>query len=143
MNVSVTQLAIPALGLVLFAAAMAPFQVVVTAFAQPVGAANDQEAIDEIRATRDGYLLAQAALEAGQRDEALEFMNTAYLEHFERVEPYLDQRFSRDYREEVEAAISRDIRRRLRDGAPDADVLAQFPAGLAKLDEVEARLSGQ
>jgi len=35
------------------------------------------------------------------------------------------------------------IRRRLRAGAPDAEVLAQFPAGFAKLDDAEARLSGR
>ncbi len=107
------------------------------------GVTSDAEAVQELRATRDGYVRAQAALQGGRRDEALELMNTAYVEHFERTEPYMDQRFSRDYREEVEASISRNIRRRLRDGAPDAEVLAQFPAGFAKLDEAEARLSGR
>jgi hypothetical protein len=108
----------------------------------PAGVANDAEAVAEIRATRDGYLSAQEALRAGRRDEALELMNTAYIDHFERTEPYLDQRFSRDYRQDVEAAISRDLRRRLRDGAPDAEVLAQFAPGLAKLAEAEQRLGG-
>lgn len=111
--------------------------------AEPAGVTNDAEAIRELQATRDGYTRAQQALQAGRRDEALELMNTAYVEHFERTEPYLDQRFSRDYREEVEASISRNLRRRLRDGAPDAEVLAQFPAGFAKLQEAEQRLSGR
>jgi len=107
------------------------------------GVTSDAEAVQELRATRDGYMRAQVALQGGRRDEALELMNTAYVEHFERTEPYMDQRFSRDSREEVEASISWNIRRRLSDSAPDAEVLAQFPAGFAKLDEAEARLSGR
>ena len=111
--------------------------------ASSAGAQNDAEALQELRATRDGYLQAQAALQAGRREDALGLMNTAYVEHFERIEPYMDRRFSQDYRQEVEAAISRDIRRRLRDGAATEEVLAQFPAGFTKLDEAEARLSGR
>ena len=110
---------------------------------EPAGVTSDSEAVSEIRATRDAYMRAQQALQAGRRDEALELMNTAYVEHFERTEPYLDQRFSRDYREEVEAAISRNVRGRLRNGEPEADVLAQFPAGFARLDEAEQRLGGR
>ena len=68
-------------------------------------------------------------------------MNTAYLEHFERVEPWLDQRISQDYREQVEAAISRNLRRRLRDGAPDAEITAQFPVGIQALADAEQRLA--
>jgi hypothetical protein len=106
----------------------------------PAGAADDAEAIQEIQTVRAGYVRAQEALQAGRRDEALDLLNTTYLDHFDRIEPYLDRRFSQDYRLEVEAAISANIRRRLRDGAPSAEVLAQFPAGFAKLDEVEQRL---
>jgi hypothetical protein len=113
------------------------------AAAEPAGVTSDAEAIRELQATREGYTRAQQALQAGRRDEALELMNAAYVEHFERIEPYLDQRFSRDYREEVEASISRNLRRRLRDGAPDAEVLTQFPAAFQRLDEAEQRLSGR
>ena len=111
--------------------------------AEPPGVTSDAEAVQEIQAVRDGYMRAQQALQAGRRDEALELMNTAYLDHFERIEPYLDGRFSRDYRQEVEASISRDLRRALRDGAPDAEVLGRFPAGFAKLAEAEQRLGGR
>jgi hypothetical protein len=83
---------------------------------------------------------AQQALQAGRRDEALDLLNSAYLDHFDRIEPYLDRRLSQAYRQEVESAISANVRRRLRDGAPDAEVLAQFPAAFAKLDEAEQRL---
>ena len=58
-------------------------------------------------ATRRGYEQAQQAFSRGDKTAALDLMNTAYLEHFERVEPWLDQRVSQDYREQVEAAGSR------------------------------------
>ena len=106
----------------------------------PPGAANDAEAIAEIQEVRAGYTRAQEALQAGRRDDALELLNTTYLDHFDRIEPYLDRRLSQEYRQEVESAISANVRRRLRDGAPDAEVLAQFPAAFAKLDELEQRL---
>ncbi len=108
---------------------------------QPAGVTSDREAVEELAATRQGYEQAQQAFNRGDKDAALELMNTAYLEHFERVEPYLDRRISQDYREQVEAAISRNLRRRLRDGAPDAEITAQFPVGLQALAEAEQRLA--
>jgi hypothetical protein len=68
-------------------------------------------------------------------------MNTAYLEHFERTEAWMDQAISKEYRESVESAISRDLRRKLRDGATDADINAQFPVALQRLQEAQARLA--
>src|SRR6266542_3985684 len=38
------------------------------------GVTSDAEAVQELRATRDGYMQAQTALQAGRRAEALELM---------------------------------------------------------------------
>jgi hypothetical protein len=112
-----------------------------TAVAKPAGVASNQEAVREIQATSQAYLQAQQAFGQGNRDKALELMNTAYLEHFERAEGWMDQVISKEYRESVEAAISRDLRRKLRDGAPEADITAQFPIALQRLQEAQARLA--
>ena len=112
------------------------------AAAKPAGVSSNQEAGQELAATRELYTQAQRALEQGDRARALELLNTAYLEHFERVEPWLDQRLSTAYREQVEAAVSRELRGKLRAGtASDAEVLAQFPVALQMLAEAQARLA--
>src|SRR5579871_5148617 len=103
------------------------------------GVSSNAEALQELETTRTGYEQAQQLLEAGQRQEALDVLNSAYLDHFDRVEPWLDQHISQDYRTQVESTISQNLRRRLRDGAPDAEVLAQFPAALAALEDAESR----
>src|SRR5262245_28111088 len=113
-----------------------------TARPKPAGVASGQEAARELQATRQGYEEAQLAYARGDRARALEIMNGSYLDHFERVEPWLDQKFGQPYREQVEAAISRDLRRRLRDD-PGADLAAQFPLGLKALQEAEAKAATQ
>jgi hypothetical protein len=119
----------------------APATVAPTAAAKPTGVASNQDAIREIQATSQGYLQAQQAFNQGDSARALEMMNTAYLEHFERTEGWMDQVISKEYRESVEAAISRDLRRKVRDGAPAADIAAQFPIALQRLQEAQGRLA--
>ena len=109
--------------------------------AKPSGVTSTKEAVQEIQATSQAYLQAQQAFASGDRARALELMNTAYLEHFERTEAWLDQVISKEYRESVESAISRDLRRKLRDNAPDADITAQFPVALQRLQEAQSRLA--
>ena len=120
---------------------VAPTVVPATAATKPAGVASNQEAMREIQATSQGYQQALQAFAQGDRDHALELMNTAYLEHFERTEAWMDQAISKEYRESVESAISRDLRRKLRDGATDADINAQFPVALQRLQEAQARLA--
>jgi hypothetical protein len=103
--------------------------------------ASNQEAVREIQATSQGYTQAQQAFAQGDTARALELLNTAYLEHFERTEGWIDQVISKEYRESVEAAISRDLRRKVRDGAPAAEISAQFPIALQRLQEAQARLA--
>ena len=123
-------------------AASAPTPSTAAAAAKPAGVSSNQEAGQELAATRELYTQAQRALEQGDRARALELLNTAYLEHFERVEPWLDQRLSTAYRQQVEAAVSRDLRGKLRAGtATDAELLAQFPVALQMLAEAQARLA--
>ena len=122
-------------------AAPAPATSTPAAAAKPAGVASNQEAVREIQATSQGYTQAQQAFAQGDRNKALELMNTAYLEHFERTEAWMDQVLSKEYRESVEAAISRDLRRKLRDGAPVEDIAAQFPIALQRLQEAQLRLA--
>ncbi len=112
-----------------------------TAAPKPAGVASNQEAVRELQATTQGYVQAQQAFSAGNRDRALELMNTAYLEHFERTEAWIDQAVSKEYRESVETAISRDLRRKLRDGAPNEDIATQFPVAMQRLQEAQTRLA--
>jgi predicted lipid-binding transport protein (Tim44 family) len=106
------------------------------------GVATSQEAVRELVATRKAYEEAQQAFAAGDRQKALDLMNTAYLDHFERVEPWMDQKIGKEYREQVESTISRDLRRKLRDDLK-ADVAAQFPVGLKALQDAETRAAAQ
>jgi hypothetical protein len=103
--------------------------------------ANKTEALAELTAVRTAYEDAQKAFEAGDKARALDLMNTAYLEHFERIEPWMDQNISQDYRQQVESAISRDLRRKLRDAGPDEEIRAQFPIALQRLTEAQTRIS--
>jgi predicted lipid-binding transport protein (Tim44 family) len=112
-----------------------------TAVAKPAGVASNQEAVRELQATTQGYVQAQQAFLTGDRNRALELMNAAYLEHFERTEAWIDQAVSKEYRESVESAISRDLRRKLRDGAPNEDIAAQFPVAMQRLQEAQTRLA--
>src|SRR3569833_452358 len=114
-----------------------------SAAASNAGVASNAEAIQELQATRGLYQQAQQAFTSGDKAKALDLMNSAYLDHFERVEPWLDAHVSQDYRESVESAISRDLRRKLRDGTgTDAEINAQFPVALQKLTEAQQRLGG-
>lgn len=108
---------------------------------KPAGVASNREAAAEIHATRLAYADAQKAFAVGDRARALDLMNGAYLDHFERVEPWMDQVLGKEYREKLENAISRDLRRKLRDNtAPDGEIAAQFPVALQALIEAEAKL---
>jgi hypothetical protein len=120
---------------------VAPAQTPAPAAAAPPGVASNQEAVREIEATAAGYVQAQQAFAAGDRARALELMNTAYLEHFERTEGWIDRAISQEYRQSVESAISRDLRRKLRDGAADGEIAAQFPIAFQRLQEAQARLA--
>ncbi|HEY3057802.1 MAG TPA: hypothetical protein VGL99_02400 [Chloroflexota bacterium] len=119
----------------------APTAASTQASAKPAGVASNQEAVRELQATTQGYVQAQQAFSAGNRERALELMNSAYLEHFERTEAWMDQAISKEYRESVESAISRDLRRKLRDGASDQDIAAQFPVAMQRLQEAQGRLA--
>jgi hypothetical protein len=113
--------------------------------ASPVaGVRSDQEALRELQATVEGYKQAEQALRSGDRQQAVDLVNTAYLDHFERVEGWLDQHISPTYREDLENTLSGDIRRRLRDGtASDTEILALFPVAYEKLSDAQQRIVDQ
>ena len=121
-------------------AAGTPAAAAATARPKPAGVTSNQEAVKEVQAVRAAYEEAQKAYTAGDKAKALDVMNTAYLDHFERIEPWMDQKLGKEYREQVEASISRELRRKLRDN-PNADVAAQVPVGLKNLQEAEAKLA--
>jgi plastocyanin len=103
--------------------------------------ASNEDAVVQVVATRAAYEQAQAAFSQGDRTRALDLMNDAYANHFDPVERWIDQSISLEYRQEVEAAISRDLRRRLRDVAADAEIASQFPVAINRLLELDQRLS--
>ena len=78
-------------------------------------AATPAEAVQEIAAIK--VLLARAVTEvdAGDRDKADTTVGDAYLEHFEHVEAPLGDR-DHDLMEELEEAISTDLRDQIKDG---------------------------
>jgi hypothetical protein len=85
--------------------------------------------IDEIRA-----LLATAVeqVRAGDSDAAEETVGDAYLEHFEDVEAPLGER-DHEFMEELEEAISTDLRNEIKAGKPAGEIAAH-------VDEIDADL---
>jgi hypothetical protein len=52
----------------------------------------------------------------------------------------MDQKLGHEYRQQVEATISRELGRKLRDNI-NADVAAQLPIGLKARQEAEAKVA--
>ena len=101
-------------------------------------AATPAEAVEEIAAIK--VLLARAVteVEADDREKADTTVGDAYLEHFEHVEAPLGDR-DHDLMEELEEAISTDLRDQIKDGDDVASIRASVDEIGEQLDEaVEA-----
>ena len=94
--------------------------------------ATPAEAVAEIREIKG--LLADAVDEvrAGDADAAEETVGDAYLEHFEEVEAPLGER-DHELMEELEEAISTDLRNEIKAGKPAGEIAAH-------VDEIDADL---
>jgi hypothetical protein len=108
---------------------------------RPASVSSKFEALGELAVVKAGYEEAQKAFEAGDKQRALDLMNTAYLEHFGRIQPWMDQNLSPEYRQQVESVISSDLRGKLRDGGSDAEIRAQFPIAFERLTEAQGRVA--
>jgi hypothetical protein len=79
------------------------------------GSATPTEAVAEIEEIEALLATAVEQVRAGDADAAEETVGDAYLEHFEEVEGPLGER-DHDFMEELEEAISTDLRREIKAG---------------------------
>jgi len=93
----------------------------------------------EVGETRGALNAALAAYKSGDKAGAEEQVAEAYVSHFEEVEGPLEDR-DEELNEDLEHAISDDLRASMKAGKPTAAVEAQVQAILADLDKAEAAL---
>jgi hypothetical protein len=103
--------------------------------------ATPEEAVEEIAAIRTLLGDAVTQVEAGDREQAEETVGDAYLEHFEHVEHPLGER-DHDLMEELEVAISTDLRNQIKDGDDAAVIRSSVDEIDAKLDQAVEALQG-
>jgi hypothetical protein len=104
-------------------------------------AATPQKAIAEIAKVRVGLAAGLAAYEQGNAEKADELVGDAYLEHFELVEPPLEQR-DEELNEELEELIREEIRQEIKAGAKQSEVAKLVKEANRELDEAEKALKG-
>jgi hypothetical protein len=93
----------------------------------------------EIGETRNALNAALATYKSGDKAGAQEQVAEAYVSHFEEVEGPLDSK-DHELNEDLEHAISDELRASMKAGKPAAAVEAQVKAILADLDKAEAAL---
>jgi hypothetical protein len=98
--------------------------------------ATPQQAMTEIGAVRKGLEEALATYKSGDKAKADEQVGDAYLEHFEHVEGPLGKA-DHELNETLEDSIREELREKIKDGAPPAEVEklhAQIKANLIKAE---------
>jgi hypothetical protein len=93
----------------------------------------------EIGETRNALNAALATYKSGDKAAAADQVAEAYVSHFEEVEGPLEDR-NDELNEDLEHAISSELRSSMKAGKPAAAVEAQVKAILADLDKAEAAL---
>ena len=96
-------------------------------------------AVKEVGETRTALRAALATYKSGDAAGAQEQVAEAYVSHFEEVEEPLDSK-DHELKEDLEHAISDDLRASMKAGKPAAKVEAQVKAIVADLDKAEAAL---
>jgi major membrane immunogen (membrane-anchored lipoprotein) len=96
-------------------------------------------AIKEIGETRTALRAALATYEDGDAAGAQEQVAEAYVSHFEEVEGPLEGK-DHELKEELEHAISDELRADMKAGKPVAAIAARVRAIVAGLDKAEAAL---
>jgi type IV pilus biogenesis protein CpaD/CtpE len=102
-------------------------------------AATPDKAIAEIGETRDALDQGLAAFKAGKSSQAQEILSEAYVQHFEEVEGPLEE-VDHELKEKLEDAIAYEIRDKVEQGAPVAEVEALVKSVKADLDSAEGKL---
>jgi hypothetical protein len=96
--------------------------------------ATPEEAVEEIAELRLLLGRAVSEVQTGDREQAAETVGDAYLEHFEDVEHPLEER-DHELMEDLEAAISTDLRNQISDGDDVSEIQASVDEINAKLDD--------
>ena len=96
-------------------------------------------ALREVGETRDALKSALATYKDGDAASAQEQVAEAYVSHFEEVEGPLEDK-NEELNEDLEHAISDDLRQSMKAGKPVAAVERQINEILADLDKAEAAL---
>jgi hypothetical protein len=107
--------------------------------AEPEEAVSPREAIAEIGETRSGLDAALAAYRKGDVAEAEQLVGDAYLQHFELVEPPLEERDA-ELTEELEVLIRETVRNAISGGDPLKRVEGLVEEADEGLDEAERAL---
>jgi hypothetical protein len=97
------------------------------------------QAVGEIGKVRAGLDSAMASLKAGDRAKATDTLAESYVEHFERVERPLEN-VDPKLKEELEETIAKDLRGRVKDGAPTAEVQRLVDQVKAQLTTAQQKL---
>jgi hypothetical protein len=92
--------------------------------------------IDRIKSLLDDAL---AKYVGGDAEAAEEIVGDAYLEHFEKVEHPLEE-VDEELMEDLEGTISTEIRTKMKDGAPAAEVEGLIERTKADLDRAKTAL---
>src|SRR3954447_1292875 len=101
--------------------------------------ATPQQAMTEIGQVRKGLERALATYRAGDKAKADQQVGDAYLEHFELVEGPLEKA-DKELNETLEDGIREELRDKIKDGAPAAEVERLHTQIQANLDKAEAAL---
>lgn len=101
--------------------------------------ATPEEAVAQIAAIKVALAKAVTQVKAGNRELADQTVGDAYLEHYEEVEGPLGDR-DHDLMEEIEEAISTDLRNRIKDGDDASQIQASVDEINGKLDEAVGKL---
>jgi hypothetical protein len=101
--------------------------------------ASPEVARKEVAATRSAITAALASYKSGDHAKAVDQVSEAYVSHFEEVEGPLEDK-NEELNEDLEHAISGDLRDSMKAGKPVAAVERQVNEILAGLDKAEAAL---
>jgi hypothetical protein len=101
---------------------------------------SSEQALAEIPAVEQGLQQGLAAYRSGDAASADQLIGDAYLEHFELVEPPLEE-VEPELNEELEELISTEIRDEIKNGAPPKQVAALVAEAQNGLGQAEQALS--
>jgi hypothetical protein len=98
-----------------------------------------QQALTQVRATRDGLTEALSTYRSGDHAAADKQVGDTYLEHFEQVEGALEKA-DKELNEQLEDGIREELRGKMKANAANADIQRLADEIMANLDRAEAAL---